>query len=136
MVRLIMTRPAGQFTIQLVGVAGVILSACAVNRPVALSPDSGALAGFLAAHHPTDVLVTDSSGHSQMVHDPRIDGDSLRGLRNRELPRLRLAIPVNTISAIAVPEFSAGRTVGLAGAIVAAAGVGLVILLGGAHPDF
>jgi hypothetical protein len=119
-------------------ILGVVLtlSACAVNRPVALSPGPAAISDFFAAHRPTDVLVTDSSGHSQMVHDPQIDGDSLRGLRNRELPRLRLSIAVNKISGMAVPEFSAGRTVGLVGAIVAVAAVGVVILANGAKPVY
>ncbi len=112
------------------------LSACTVNRPVALTPDPGAMADFFATHHPTDVLVTDSSGHSRMVHDPRIDGDSLRGLRNRELPRERLSIPLAGINGIAVPEFSAGRTLGLAGALVALAAVGVLILAGGAKPVY
>jgi len=112
------------------------VSACAANKPVALSPGPAAVSNFFATHHPTDVLVTDSTGHSQMVHDPQIDGDSLRGLRNRELPRLRLAIPVNNINGIAVPQLSAGRTLGLVGAIVGAAAVGVVILASGAKPDY
>src|SRR5258707_14536196 len=111
-------------------ILGVVLtiSGCAVNRPVILSPDPGTISEFFAEHNPKYILVIDSSGHSQIVHDPRLDGDSLRGLRNRELPRLRLSIPVNTISRIAVPQFSAGRTLGLAGAIVATAVVGVLIL--------
>jgi hypothetical protein len=112
-------------------VVALTLFGCAVNRPVILSPDPGTISEFFAEHHPKDVLVIDSSGHSQTVHDPQLDGDSLRGLRNRELPRLRLSIPVNTISRIAVPQFSAGRTLGLVGAIVAAAVVGILIIASG-----
>ena len=110
--------------------AASLLCACAVNRPVALTPDASGLAAFLDARHPADILVTDATGHSQMVHNPQLDGDTLRGLRNRDLPRERVSIPLGSVQGVAVPEFSAGRTLGLTGGILAVAAVGLLIVVG------
>lgn len=106
------------------------LAACTVNRTVSVRPDPDSLAEYLQARHPADLLVTDSLGGAQWVHRARVDGDTLRGLRNRELPSQNLAIPVTRISAIAIPRLSAARTIGLVGAVLAAATVAIAMLAG------
>jgi hypothetical protein len=112
------------------------LAGCSVNRPVQLTPEPNALGAYVAAHHPADLLITDSAGHSQWVHAPRVDGDTLRGVPGTDLPPMRLAIPVSTIRSVEAPHFSTGRTLGFVGSIVAAAGLALVIISSGTGPVY
>jgi hypothetical protein len=94
------------------------LPGCTVNRPIELSPGPTGVAEYLATHQPSDLLVTDRGGHSKWFHNPRLDGDTLRGLRSRDLPRQVLAIPIGEINGLATAQFSTGRTVGLVAALV------------------
>jgi hypothetical protein len=115
----------------------LVLAACSVNRPVALAPGPAGVTEYLAAHRPSDLLVTDSAGRSRWVHNPTLDGDTLRGLRNRELPRERLAIPVMQVRSLAAPQFSTGRTLGLVGGVLGTLVMAIVVLAGnGAHPVY
>ena len=113
--------------------AAGILSACAINQPVALPPEPTAVADFLAARHSRVILVVDSTGLAQMVHSPRLDGDTLRGLRSPYLPRHPLSIPLASVKGFAVPKFSAERTLDLAGGILAVTAI--LILLSKRPPD-
>src|SRR2546422_5425803 len=61
-----------------------VVVACSVNRPISPTPEPAAVANYLAAHHHPDLLVTDSVGHSRWLHNARLDGDTLRGLRSEE----------------------------------------------------
>jgi hypothetical protein len=107
-----------------------VLAACTVNRPVAVELGPVSLDAYFRARHPADVLVTDSLGRTQWMHHPRIDGDTLHGLRSRELPRKTLAIAVAQVKAIAVPRVSVGRTLGLIGGTVTAVAISIAALAG------
>ena len=112
-----------------------VLVACSINRPIPAAPDPAALGDYLAAHRPPDLLVTDTAGRSRWIHKPRLDGDTLRGVRNRELPRWQVAIPLTTVRSVAAPHFSTGRTVGLVGAVLGALTVA-VLIMSGVQPDY
>ncbi len=112
------------------------VTACSINRPVALTPAPNALAAYVDSQRPSDLLITDTAGHSLWVHAPRVDGDTLRGVPGTDLPPLHLAIPVGAVRSVAAPHFSAGRSLGLVGGIVAAAGLALVIITSGTGPVY
>src|SRR3989449_402698 len=97
-----------------------VVVACSVNRPISPTPETAAVANYLAAHHHPDLLVTDSVGHSRWLHNARLDGDTLRGLRSRELPREQVAIPLTQVRSVAAPQLSTGRTAGLVGGVLGA----------------
>ena len=107
------------------------LAGCTVAQPVDVAPEPAPMAAYLAAHHPPDLLVTDSAGRRRWVHRPQVDGDTLRGLPDRGLPHRSLAIPLSQFKggSLAVPAFSAGRTVGLAVGMLGASAVALIIFV-------
>jgi hypothetical protein len=105
---------------------GLIAAACSVTTPVDLTPGVAGIREYLAAHAPPVLLVSDSAGHTRWVHHPRLEGDTLRGLRGQDMLFERIAIPLSQVSGIAAPRFSAGRTLGLFGGLAAV--VGVVIL--------
>lgn len=111
-------------------------TACTYNRPVTLTPPAS-IQTYFADNHPTDVLVTDTAGYSHWVHNPKLDGDTLRGVRRSDFPRPRVVIPVADIESLATPHFSVGRTLGLTGAVLAVVGVAVLFLLSArAQPVF
>jgi hypothetical protein len=79
----------------------------------------------------SDLFVTDRAGHSEWFHNPRLDGDTLRGLRSRELPRQPLAIPIGEIHGLATAQVSTARTVGLVGALLGV--VTATVLIAASH---
>jgi len=112
------------------------VTACSINRPVALTPAPNALAAYVDSQRPSDLLITDTAGHSRWVHAPRVDGDTLRGVPGTDLPPHHLAIPVSAVRSVAAPHFSAGRTFGLIGGILVTAGTALLIVGIGTHPVY
>ncbi|MEO8633997.1 MAG: hypothetical protein ABI587_01860 [Gemmatimonadales bacterium] len=124
-----LSRAVGLFTPLLV--AGL---ACTTSRAIDLSAGPDTIGHYLDARHPTDVQVTDSAGRKAWLHSPRVEGDSLVGVLSRDEPRERLAIPLASIRSLAVPHFSAGRTAGLIGGTVGAAGL-IVIIIASSLPD-
>lgn len=98
-----------------------VLAACSVATPVDSLQPAG-VGAYIATRHPPTLLVTDSAGQSRWVHEPKLDGDTLRGVRSKESPRWPVAIPVRTITRVAVPRFSSARTIGLVAGIAAALG--------------
>lgn len=106
-------------------VAGV---GCSTNRAVLSGPEPQTLSQYLATSHPQDILVTDKHGGSHWMHNPVVDGDTLRGVRSRDLPQPKLAIAIADVSEVEEPHFSGGKTLGLVGAIVGVTGVLLLIL--------
>jgi hypothetical protein len=114
-----------------------VVVACSVNRPISPTPEPAAVADYLAAHHHSDLLLTDSVGHSRWLHNARLDGDTLRGLRSRELPREQVAIPLTQVRSVAAPQFSTGRTAGLVGGVLGALLITIVVLAAnGPHPVY
>ena len=101
-------------------------TACTYNRPVTLAPPAS-IQTYLADNHPTDVLITDTAGHSHWMHNPKLDGDTLRGVRRGDFPHPRVVIPVADIQSLATPHFSLGRTLGLTGAVLAVVGVAFLV---------
>ena len=109
----------------------LVLSGCSANREVLTRPEPQSLSAYLSSHHPSDILVTDSHGGSQWFHNPSVDGDTLRGLRGRELPQSRLALAVGDVAGVEEPQFSGGKTLGLVGAVLVVTGAALAIALSG-----
>lgn len=100
----------------------LLLSGCSATRPLA-GPASVSIQEYLR-HHPRAALrVADSTGRRQWIYEAELRGDTLRGVRNTSMPRNPIAIPVNQISAVGAPRFSAAHTLGLLGGIAAVAGI-------------
>jgi hypothetical protein len=95
---------------------------------VVSGPQPQSLGAYLASKHPADILVTDRRGGTHWYHNPAVDGDTLRGVRSRELPQPRLAMAISDIDRVEEPHFSTGKTLGLIGAVLGAAAVGILIL--------
>jgi len=104
------------------------MAACTVNRRVEVAPEPEAVSRYLEASRPADLQVTDTTGRTTWLHNPRIAGDSLVGVAGRDDPRARRAVPLTAIRTLAVPQFSTGRTLGLVGGIVGAAGLTLLVV--------
>jgi len=108
----------------------IVLLACSVTRPA-----------FLRTPFPTEqgrttypaLLVTDSAGRARWVYNAWVEGDTLRGLRSPDMPRERIALPIDQVRAVATPRFSPGRTVGL---IAGLGGVVIAALLLAPEPVY
>ena len=105
------------------------LLACTIARPVDVAPEPASVAAFLAAHHPADLQVIDSAGHARWLHNPRLNGDTLRGLRDRGPLPPSVSIPLSQVRAFAIPKFSGARTLSLAGGFLAVSAVALIVLV-------
>jgi hypothetical protein len=103
---------------RLAGVLCATLAGCSVTRPIELSPGPAGVTEYLVTQRHSDLLVTDRAGHSAWFHNPRLEGDTLRGLRSRQLPRQPLAIHIDQIHGLAAAQVSTARTVGLVGALL------------------
>lgn len=101
--------------------------ACASNREALSAPQPQTLGSYLTSKHPADILVTDRRGGSHWLHNPVVDGDTLRGVRNNELPQPRLAIAIEDVARVEEPHFSAGKTLLLVGSFVAALGAYILV---------
>ena len=109
--------------------------ACASNREALSAPQPETLASYLTSKHPADILVTDRRGGSHWFHHPVVDGDTLRGVRNNELPQPRLAMAIEDVARVEEPHFSAGKTLLLIGSFVAGVGAFIVIAIGNVRTD-
>jgi hypothetical protein len=114
---------------RIVLVVPLVFLACSVVRPISLpAPSTG--------EHPTTypaLLVTDATGHAQWVYHAVVDGDTLRGARNPQASRERIALPLSDVKSVAAARFSTGRTVGLFGSL---AGVVVAVVLLAPAPDY
>jgi hypothetical protein len=120
--------------IEAASLALVVLAAgCTATRPVAQTPTPETIDDYLRAHPHSAMRVTDSTGGARWVYDATFDGDTLRGLRTSTMPRHLVAIPADRIRSVAAPKFSASRTLGLIGAILA---VGAVLVLTTPGPTY
>ena len=114
---------------RIVLVVPLVFLACSVTRPISLPAPS-------TSEHPTKyaaLLVTDSTGRARWVYNAFVEGDTLRGVRNPQGGRERLALPLSHVKSVAAARFSTGRTLGLVGTL---GGIVLVIGLAASPPDY
>jgi len=105
-------------------------AACSSNRQVLAGPEPKVFSDYLQSAHPSDIQVTDRRGGTHWFHHPVVDGDTLRGVRNNELPQPRLAIAIAEIDHVDEPHFSVIKTVGYYGGFLAAVGLVIVVVAG------
>lgn len=116
-----------------IALAGV---GCSTNREVLAGPEPRTFSEYLAANRPSDIKVTEKSGRTHWVHHPVVDGDTLRGERNHELPQPRLAIAIADVDRVEEPHFSPMKTVGYFGAFTATIALVIVVIASGTHYSY
>ena len=97
----------------------LLLPGCSVTRPIAPVPAPEAVENYLRAHPNAALRVVDSTGRARWVYDASLNADTLRGLRAPTMPRQPVAISLGETREVAAPRFSAVRTLGLVGGILA-----------------
>jgi hypothetical protein len=102
---------------------GVLLMACTVVRPITSGPTPVSIEEYLRTHPHATLRVVDSTGHARWFYDAVLRGDTLHGSRQSFLPREEITVPLSQIAEVGAQRFSAGRTGGLAGAVLAVVGV-------------
>ena len=100
-----------------------LIPGCSVVRPVAPAPTPATIAAYLQDHPRAILQVTDTAGRKRWLYDVSLRGDTLHGLRTTTMPREPAAFSLDQIRQVAAPRFSAGRTLGLVGALVSLVGV-------------
>ncbi len=110
--------------------------ACSTNREVLAGPEPRTFSEYLAAKHPSDIKVTDKNGRTHWFHHPVVEGDTLRGERNHELPQPRLAIAIADVDRVEEPHFSPMKTVGYFGAFNATIALVIVVIASGTHYSY
>ena len=123
---------------QALGPAGLLwlLCGCSVTRPVPVATDAPSLAGYLAEHPAANLRVTENSGKRYWVHAPKVQGDSLIGLRGYDVPARSVGVHLRDVVELSTGHFSPGRTAAAIGGALAAAGVTLAILVENAQPVY
>ena len=112
------------------------VGACSANRDVLAAPQPQSLSGYLAANHPSDIRITDRRGHTHWFHHPVVDGDTLRGVRNHDLPQPRLALAIADVGRVEEPHFSALKTVGFFAAFTAVIAAAVALTVGSIHATY
>jgi hypothetical protein len=116
--------------------ACILLSGCSVTRPMPVTPDAASLRGYLAEHPTADVRVTARSGKRFWLHTPEVQGDSLVGRRGYDIPVRHLSVGLDQGAQLHTGHFSAGRTAGVVGGVLAVAGVALALVIEQAQPTY
>jgi hypothetical protein len=118
--------------------AGVcsLVTGCSVTRPVPAAADAASLRNYLAEHPTANLRVTERSGRKYWVHAAEIRGDSLAGRRGYDVPVRPLSVGLDDVVELRTGHFSAGRTAGAVGGVLAIAGVALVVLIDEAQPVY
>ena len=116
--------------------ACMLIAGCSVTRPMPVTPDAAALRSYLAEHPTADVQVTARSGRRYWMHAPEVLGDSLVGRRGYDVPVRHLSVGLDDVVELRTGHFSAGRTAGVVGGVLALAGVALVLLIEQAQPTY
>jgi hypothetical protein len=114
----------------------MLMAGCSVTRPMPVTPDAAALRSYLAEHPTADVRVTARSGRRYWVHAPEVRGDSLVGRRGYDVPVRHLSVGLDDVVELRTGHFSAGRTAGVVGGVLAVAGVALLLVLEEAQPTY
>ena len=116
--------------------AWMLVTGCSVTRPVPATADAVSLQTYLAEHPAANLRVTERSGRKYWVHAPEVRGDSLVGRRGYDLPIRPLSVGFDDVAELRTGHFSAGRTAGAVGGVLAAAGVALLLLIEEAQPIY
>jgi hypothetical protein len=114
----------------------LLVSACAVTRPLPIALDAPAVSAFLAEHPQTNLHVTEHSGRRYWVHAPLLRGDSLIGQRRYDVPVVPRRVPLERVAKLGTSHFSWGRTGAAFAGTLAAAGVALIILIDQGRPVY
>ena len=110
-------------------VVPLVFLACSVVRQVSLPAPS-------TSEHPTPypaLLVTDAAGHRQWVYNAFVENDTLWGVRNPQVSKESIALPLSYVKSVGAARFSSGRTAGLFGSL---AGLVIAAVLLAPNPDF
>lgn len=94
-----------------------VLCGCSSLHPISAAPTPVALTEYLRTHQRPALMITDTTGRTRWVYDARMSGDTLRGLRTTDRFSEPIVIPIGQVSGAAAQEFSAIRTLGLAGVV-------------------
>jgi hypothetical protein len=118
--------------------AGVcmLVTGCSVTRPVPATPNALSLRTYLAEHPTANLRVTERSGQKYWVDAPEIRGDSLVGRRGYDVPVPPLSVGLDDVVELRAGHFSAGRTAGAVGGVLAVAGVALLLVIDEARPIY
>ena len=118
--------------------AGVcmLVAGCSVTRPVPATPDALSLRSYLAEHPAANLRVTERSGRKYWVHAPEIRGDSLVGRQGYDMPVRPLSVGLDDVVELRTGHFSAGRTAGAVGGVLAVAAVALLLVVEQAQPTY
>ena len=114
----------------------VLVTGCSVTRPVPGTPDAVSLRSYLAEHPAANLRVTERSGRKYWVHAPEIRGDSLVGRRGYDMPVRPVSVGLDQVAELRTGHFSAGRTAGAVGGVLAVAGVALLLVIDEAQPIY
>jgi hypothetical protein len=116
--------------------ACMLVTGCSVTRPVPATPDAPSLRTYLAEHPTANLRVTERSGRKYWVHAPEIRGDSLVGRRGYDVPVQPLSVGLADVVELRTGHFSAGRTAGVVGGVLAVTGVALLLVIEEAQPIY
>ena len=114
----------------------MLVTGCSVTRPVPATPDAPSLRSYLAEHPTANLRVTERSGRKYWVHAPEVRGDSLVGRWGYDMPVRPLSVGLADVVELRTGHFSAGRTAGAVGGVLAVAGVALVLVIDEAQPIY
>jgi hypothetical protein len=114
----------------------VLIAGCSVTRPMPVTPDAPMLRSYLAEHPTANLRVTARSGRQYWMPAPEVRGDSLVGRQGYDVPVQHLSVGLDDVVELRTGHFSAGRTAGLVGGVLALAGVALVLVSEEAQPTY
>lgn len=114
----------------------MLVAGCSVTRPVPVTPDAVSLRSYLAEYPAANLRVTERSGRKYWVHAPEVRGDSLVGRWGYDVPVQPLRVGLDDVVELRTAHFSAGRTAGVVGGVLAAAGVALLLVIDEAQPIY
>jgi hypothetical protein len=113
-----------------------LVTGCSVSRPVPAAPDAVSLRAYLTRHATADLRVTERSGRKYWVHAPEVRGDSLVGRRGYDVPVRPVSVGLDDVVELRTGHFSAGRTAGAIGGVLAVVGVALALVIEEAQPTY
>ena len=114
----------------------MLVIGCTVTRPVPATPDAVSLRNYLTEHPRANLRVTERSGRKYWVHAPEVRGDSLVGRLGYDMPLRPLRVGLDEVVELRTGHFSAGRTAGAVGGVLAVAGVALLLVIDEAQPIY
>jgi hypothetical protein len=113
-----------------------LATGCSVTRPVPVTPAAASLRDYLAAHPTANLRVTERSGRKYWIHAPEVRGDSLVGRRGYDTPVRSMSVGLDDVAELRTGHYSAGRTAGAVGGVLAIAGLAMVLVIDEAQPVY